>query len=109
MIERLERRVAHTRMAEVQNAEAMLEDFAAREERRRNLRRWAINVSRGSFTVGITASLWVANKLPPLQWWHVATWCGAVCLIALSVYAFRAEVGDHFGAAELRVSRGGGT
>jgi deoxycytidine triphosphate deaminase len=105
VIERLEQCVARTRMAEVHNAEALLEDFAASEERRRGYRRLAINLSRGSFTVGITASLWVANKLPPVQWWHVATWCGAICLATLSVYAFRSEVGDHFGTAELRASR----
>lgn len=105
VIERLERQVARTRTADVHNAEALLHDFAASEERRRRLRRWAINLSRGSFTVGIAASLWVANRLPPLRWWHIATWCVAVCLIALSVYAFRTEVGDHFGLAELRASR----
>lgn len=105
VVERLERRVAHTRMADIQNAEAMLEDFAVHEEQRRKLRRCAINVSRASFTVGITASLWVVNKLPPLRWWHIATWCGAVCLIILSIYAFRTEVGDHFGTAELHESR----
>ena len=107
VIERLEKLVAHTRMAELHNAEALLEDFAATEERRRNLRRWVINVSRGSFTVGITASLWVANKLPPVRWWHVTTWLVSACLVALSFYAFRTEVGDHFGAAELRESRRG--
>lgn len=105
VIERLEKHVARTRVAEVDNADALLEEFAAKEERRRSLRRWAVNLSRGSFTIGITASLFVANKLPPLQWWHVATWLAALCLIALSVYAFRTEVGEHFGSAELRGSR----
>jgi deoxycytidine triphosphate deaminase len=105
VIERLERRIAGTRIADVHNAQALLEDFAESEERRRRFRRWAINVSRGSFTVGITASLWVANRLPPLRWWHVAIWCGAACLVGLSIYAFRTEVGDYFGAPELRQSR----
>jgi deoxycytidine triphosphate deaminase len=110
VIERLEKHVSRTRVAEVSNAEAMLEDFAHREERRRTLRRWAINLSRASFTVGITASLFVASKLPPLEWWHWTTWGVAAGLVALSVYAFRTEVGDHFGQAELREScRGDGT
>lgn len=105
VIERLERRVARMRVDELHNTDDILETFAQSEERRRTLRRWAINVSRGSFTIGITASLWVANKLPPLQWWHVATWCGACALLLLSGYALRTEVGDHFGSAELRASR----
>jgi hypothetical protein len=105
VIERLEKRVAETKMAELNNAEALLDDFAASEERRRSFRRWTINLARGSFTVGVTASLWVANRLPPLRWWHVAAWLGSACLVALSIYAFRIEVGDHFGAAELRDRR----
>jgi deoxycytidine triphosphate deaminase len=109
VIERLERHVERTRVAEVHNAEELLEEFSAKEDRRRNLRRWAVNLARGSFTIGITASLFVANKLPPLRWWHLATWVAGLCLIALSVYAFRTEIGDHFGAAELRGSRKPGT
>ncbi|MGH7962708.1 MAG: hypothetical protein ACRERD_12920, partial [Candidatus Binatia bacterium] len=105
VIERLDKHVSRTKLADVNNAEALLEDFANREDRRRTLRRWAVNISRASFTIGITGSLFVANKLPPLRWWHWATWGIAVGLIGLSVYAFRTEVGDHFGQAELRASR----
>ena len=83
----------------------MLDDFAASEERRRTLRRWLINIARGSFTVGISASLWAANKLPPLHRWHIAVWTAAACLLAVSGYAFRTEVGDHFGTPERRAAR----
>ncbi len=105
VIERLEHHVTRMRVDEIQNADAVLELFARSEERRRSLRRWGINVSRASFTVGITASLWVANKLPPVQWWHYVVWSAALCLLGLSLYAFRTEVGEHFGIAELNASR----
>lgn len=108
VIERLEAYVARTRVAEMANAETLLDDFSHREERRRSIRRWAINLARGSFTLGITGSLFVANKLPPIQWWHWAVWVSALGLISLSVYAFRTEVGDHFGLTERRSSRGAG-
>jgi len=105
VIERLERLVARMRIDELQSADSVLDRFAQTEERRRLFRRWAINVSRACFTVGMTASLWVANKLPPVRWWHYTIWSGALVLIGLSVYAFRTEVGDHFGAVELRRCR----
>lgn len=109
VIERLERFVSRLKVHDLQNADEVLEQFAKAEDRRRTLRRWAINVSRASFTVGISASLWVANKLPPILWWHWTVWIAAVVTAALSIYAFRTEIGDHFGAAELRqgVKNGG--
>jgi deoxycytidine triphosphate deaminase len=105
VIERMEAEVSRLRVHEMQSADAVLERFAESEDRRRSLRRWGINVARASFTVGITASLWVANKLPPVRWWHYAVWSAAVTLVALSIYAFRTEVGDHFGKGELRDAR----
>jgi hypothetical protein len=104
VIERFERFVAALRVHELQSADSLLEQFAETEDRRRTFRRWAINLSRGSFTVGISASLWVANKLPPLHWWHWAVWGAALVSIAVSLYAFRTEVGEHFGHSELRAS-----
>jgi deoxycytidine triphosphate deaminase len=102
VIERLEKLVSRMRVHDLQNADCVLEQFAQSEDRRRAFRRWAIGLSRASFTVGITASLWVANKLPPTHWWHWAVWGGALVTVALSVYAFRTEVGDHLGTGELR-------
>jgi len=104
VIERLERLVARMRVDDMQSVESVLERFAEKEDGRRSLRQWAINLSRASFTVGIAASLWVANKLPPLHWWHWAAWGGSLILFTLSVYAFRTEVGGHFGTRELRES-----
>lgn len=102
VIERLERSIASMRIRDLQNAGVVLEQFAHVEDRRRTTRRWLINLSRGSFTVGISSSLWVANKLPPVHWWHWAVWGMALLSCALSIYAFRTEVGDHLGQAELR-------
>jgi deoxycytidine triphosphate deaminase len=105
VIERLEHLVAHIRVDEMQSVESVLERFAEKEDLRRTFRQWAINVSRASFTVGIAASLWVANKLPPARWWHWTTWGVGLVLFALSIYAFRTEVGVHFGLKELRECR----
>jgi deoxycytidine triphosphate deaminase len=105
VIERLERLIGRMRVQDLQSVDSVLERFAESEERRRALRRWAINLSRGSFTVGVTASFWVANKLPPVRWWHCLVWSGAALLMGLSLYAFRTEVGDHFGSPELRTCR----
>jgi len=105
VIERLERLVAGMRMDEMQSVDSVLERFGEKEDRRRSFRQWAINVSRASFTVGIAASLWVANKLPPPHWWHWAVWCGSLILVTLSIYAFRTEVGAHAGVRDLQESR----
>lgn len=70
VMERLETLVGGLRVHDLQSADALLERFAEGEDSRRTRRRWAINLSRASFTVGVTASLWVANKLPPVHWWH---------------------------------------
>ncbi len=104
VIERLDKRIRRMSLEELQNADALLDIFAHAEERRRTWRRWSIRVSRAVFTVAITASLWVANK-PSIRWWHYAVWVCALCLFALSMYAFRTEVGEHFGDQELKASR----
>lgn len=104
VIERLEKRVAKMRVGELQNADTVLDTFAQSEDRRRRRRQWTINLSRASFTVGISSSLWAANKIP-IQWWHYLVWLFALCLVGVSVYAFRTEVGDHLGNAELRSKR----
>lgn len=105
VIERLEHLIAKTRVEDLQNADELLERFASKEDQRRLLRRWAINLSRALFSVGIAASLWVANK-PPFSWWHYVVWGVGLLLVCLSVYAFRTEVGDHLGQQELRQRRG---
>jgi deoxycytidine triphosphate deaminase len=105
VIERLEAQIGSMRVDDLQSADSVLERFAETEDRRRSLRLWAINVSRASFTVGITVSLWVVNKLPPVRWWYYTVWFAAIVLFGLSAYAFRTEVGDHFGTRELRESR----
>lgn len=101
VIERLENYIANQRTGDLHNARSILEGFSHKDERRRTRRYWFINLARGSFTIGITASLWVANK-QPVRYWHFIVWACALCLVAVSIYAFRTEPGDHFGAAELR-------
>ncbi len=101
VVERLEQYVGRVRIGELTNADAILESFAAGEDRRRTARRWAINVGRASFTLGITISLWAASR-SPIRTWHFAVWAFAVLLSAISVYAARIEVGEHLGAKELR-------
>jgi deoxycytidine triphosphate deaminase len=105
VVERLEKAIDHLHLSELQDAATILEAFAKREERRRTIRRWAINLSRGLFPVSIGASLWLVNK-PPFQWWHYGLWVAAAAAILLSLYAFRTEVGDHFGRAELAKTQG---
>lgn len=104
VIERLEASIREMRVEDLQSADVVIQRFTENEDRRRTLGRWAINVSRASFTIGLTVSLWVANK-PPIRWWHYAVWGGGLLLIGLSAYAFRTEVGDHLGTAELRARR----
>jgi deoxycytidine triphosphate deaminase len=104
VIERLERSLARMKVSDLQNAESIVDEFTRREDRRRLLRRTILSVGRASFTVGLTLSLWAANKVP-VEWWHYVIWGSSACLIALSVYSFRTEVGDHFGETELRASR----
>lgn len=104
IIERLERMIAKLRIDELQSADGVLERFGDSEDRRRALRQWLINLSRASFTIGITGSLWVANK-PPIHWWHYAVWMCGLLLFALSAYAFRTEVGDHLGTRQLRAQQ----
>ena len=105
VIERLDRHIARTRVAEITNAESLLHDFAGREDQRRTRRRWSINVMRGSLALGFGTGLFVANQAPPILWWHWALLCMSAGVICLSIFAFRTEVGDHFGEAELRESR----
>jgi deoxycytidine triphosphate deaminase len=104
IIERLENLVTKMKLSELENADSLLDRFAEAEDGRRTRRQWAILLSRGSFTVGITASLWVANK-PPIKWWHFLVWGIGLLLVCLSIYAFRTEVGDHLGAKELRARK----
>lgn len=104
IIERLEILVTNMKLSELENADALLDRFAEAEDRRRTRRQWAILLSRGSFTIGFTASLWVANKLP-IAWWHFLVWGMGLLLVLISIYAFRTGVGDHLGAKELRGRR----
>lgn len=106
VVERLERLIARLRVPDLRNADEILEAFAAREERRRTRRRWLINLSRGSFTLGVTATLFMVNRTPPTPV-HYVVWTLAACTVGLSVYAFRTEVGEHFGRAELSAGRNG--
>lgn len=101
VIERLERAIDKLQVSELQSVDAILETFAMSEERRRTTRRWMINLSRASFSVGVSASLWVYNK-SPIGWLHRVAWGIAAITVLLSLYAFLTEVGDHFGRAELR-------
>jgi deoxycytidine triphosphate deaminase len=104
VFERLERIVDRLPVSELLGADTILESFVANEERRRAVRRWVINLSRALFSVGISASLWAYNK-PPFDWRHYLTWGIAVFTVLLSLYAFRTEVGDHFGRMELKKAR----
>jgi deoxycytidine triphosphate deaminase len=104
IVERLERFVGRLRVEDLQNADTVLDRFAEKEDRRRVVRRWTINLCRASFTLGITLSLWIANKTP-IRWWHYAVWTFAAALFGISVYAARTEVGEHLGAKELRDRR----
>lgn len=100
VIERLESFVANQKLADLQDANSILDGFAVTEDRRRTLRRWGINVARGLFTVTISASLWLLNR--PFHNWYYLVWFIAAVLALVSLYAFRTEVGDHFGSVELR-------
>lgn len=104
VIERLEKRIATSRIKDLQNCDSILDDFSASEEKRRTLRRWTINILRGLFTVGFAAILGSLWKLPPLHWWHFVIWVAAALLISVSIAAYKTEVGEHFGEAELRAS-----
>ena|ERR1035437_9917922 len=104
VVERLEKSIDQLHLSELQHADTILEAFAKKEERRRAIRRWSINLSRALFPVSIGTSLWLFNK-PPFQWWHYGVWGLAALAIPLGLYAFRTEVGDHFGRAELAKAR----
>lgn len=104
VIERLERQVAKLRLEDLQNRDHFLDAFSHTEDRRRSRRKWLINLSRASFTVGITASFFV-SRVAPIVWWHWVVWALSLGLFGLSVYAQRTEVGEHFGAAELKAAR----
>lgn len=94
VVERLDRFIGKMRVKDLQNADSVLERFAETEDSRRIARKWAINIGRGSFTVGITLSLWFANKAP-IHWWHYTVWAFSAFLVFVSVYSFRTEPGEH--------------
>lgn len=104
VIERLEVFVKDMRLDQLQNADTILDAFAHKENRRRSIRRWLIHLFRASFSVAIGASLWIGNK-PPIQMLHHIVWFISFCIVILSLYAFRTEVGDHFGITELHRCR----
>ena len=101
VVERLERFVDRAPAHTLSNSDEFMEAFAAREGYRKLIRTWAINLSRGLFTVTISASLWLYAQSPRHDW-HYALWVASFLFLVASIYAFRAEVGDHFDEKALR-------
>ena len=101
VVERLEKYVDRAPAHVLSNSTELLESFATKEGRRRLIRAWTINLSRGLFTVTISASLWLYTQAPR-QNWHYALWATSLLFLVASIYAFRAEVGEHFDQRALR-------
>lgn len=101
IVERLDRYVERAPAHTLSNSDELLEAFAKGEKRRKLIRTWAINLSRGLFTVTISVSLWLYGQ-EPRQNWHYALWGASFLFLLASVFAFRAEVGDHFDDKALR-------
>lgn len=101
VVERLEKYVDKAPAYVLCNSDEFIETFATREGRRRLIRTWSINLSRGLFTVTISASLWLYTQ-SPRQNWHYALWSASFLFLVASIYAFSVEVGDHFDAKALR-------
>jgi deoxycytidine triphosphate deaminase len=98
VIERLEYVVSRMRVAEAESADAILEIFAKKEERRRKLRQWSINAARAVFGLGVAITFLLLRA--DREWWHSFGYAAALVFCALSIYAFRTDVGEHFGRAE---------
>lgn len=100
VIERLERYLAGTKLADIRDSTSILEGFSRLEESRRRTRRGFIFLARALFTVGISTSLWIVNKAP-YRWWHYSVWTLSFISVLISIFAFRIEVGEYFGKLEF--------
>jgi deoxycytidine triphosphate deaminase len=105
VLERLERTAASTRMADLDNADSFLDQFAEREERRRRIRQVVLRIAQGLFTVGVT--LLVLSTRDDLAAWRYYLWGASVVTFVVSIIAFGRDVGDHLGQRELRRLRSG--
>jgi deoxycytidine triphosphate deaminase len=100
LIERLERHLDRLNVSQLASADFILESFAKQEDKRRFLRMLTIKALRAAFPLFLT--IVVANVFnQPWSVWHSAFVTAACLTLPISVYAFRAEVGEHFGRKEL--------
>jgi len=103
VLERIERAVARSRMADLDNADSLLEQFAQREDRRRWFRQTLLRMTQGIFTVGF--ALLILSSRADMSSWRPYLWIAAVLTFVVSVFAFGRDVGDHLGQRELRKLR----
>jgi len=100
ILERLERHLDRLNVSELNSADFLLESFAKQEDKRRFRRKFLLNIARATCPLFLTIAVGSVFS-QPWSWWHCAFAAATLLTLPLSLYAFHAEVGDHFGQKEL--------
>jgi hypothetical protein len=99
VVERFQSYVGNRKVRQLENKDQLLEDFAAKEDRRRIVD----NTSVGALTLfggGTFASFFVAFEL-----WHVAFFLATLASAALALRGAWRRVGGYLGRRELRETK----
>jgi hypothetical protein len=102
VIERLQRSIDRLEIRNFDNADAILDSFARREDRRRLWRGIVIKSTVALFPILFAMTLRAFLFSESYDVWHY--FAAALTLVSLpfSIYAFNTEVGDHFGEREFQ-------
>jgi deoxycytidine triphosphate deaminase len=99
LLERFERFVGDRRTREVENADAILDGFSQKEDRRR----WRDRLCAGPFSVGLAAT--VGGLFAPVGLWQYIAWAVTVLGVPPALYAVDRRDADYLGRRELERAR----
>ena len=112
ILERFERYIDAQKVGNLQSADHLLDAFSRVEDTRRWFRRIWLTVRRAAFPSMLPISLalliatgQIESPNPWLYYGHLISWLLTLMSLPATIWAFRREVGDHFGKAELDSSR----
>lgn len=99
MLERFERFVGRSRVRKVDNADAVLDEFARKESRRQ----WLDRVAAFPFAAGFAIS--VGLLALPYETWHVAAWIATAALAPFALYSLSRRDAPYLVPRELEALR----
>jgi len=105
VIERLEKFIESNPVAEIGNAESLLDAFAGNEDKLRARKRFLLNLRKICPGISVAISLFALKYLPLIEWWQILIWTAALLIMIFGITAFGIEVGEYFGSAERNSSR----